>query len=764
MIAGYSSNSFTAIHHTDPQKVTPVITWAAPAPIIYGSPLKKTQLNATASVAGTFIYSLPIGTVLRAGTQTLEVTFTPSDTTRYNSARKTVSLTVKKAPLVIKINDISRQYGADSISLATGTDLPVISDPVPVTSLASLGPAYVPPNAGCTDGKVAFRNNCTFRYPLWNMQPHGTGFPYGFLWGTGYSLSSSPNTCFNMPSLQRRGIDTYVDFIYTNRSLYLVVLDDGLHWNMQVNGNWVTRYPSWATGSTGRMMKILVTFPDARRRNIRIYGTLSFYFGGVVAEASTADVVAPTPRMFPTAPVLVMRGDSTSGMGSPFYLSIPIDLGMRLNMPVANLYYGGVGFASPDQIGNVPETKRVSDLINFFQSIGQSTGYMIWVDGLNDASFRASYAQEYAAASQVFSTFHSALPGVTMVNVGPFEATTLPIHPEFGDVKRAIRDAMAASGGYNPVDMGTEGYFDGVEVDQAPCPDEIAPASTRNNCFFQVEGGGAHSVQAGADYVSSRLAMSLTSPSVSLPTPLPLSYRPPAPPFSGSVIGLRNGDVVNVVYSSPAEAFSPVGTYPIFATISGTDAGNYSVTVRRPGKLTVTKAQLTVVPNVSHRSYGHPDPMFTAGIMGLVNGDSSSVVSGGATIVTETNGSSPAGQYPTFFGTKDLEASNYTVSYLDGTLTVTMAPTITTISPASTPAGGSFFTLTVEGTGFISGIEIPVTAKWDNTVLATRGAGPTRLTATIPATLITQPGNHKITVTSLGGASNQVVFVVGPSQ
>ena len=39
----------------------PVITWANPAPIVYGTPLSATQLNATASVAGTFVYDPPGG-------------------------------------------------------------------------------------------------------------------------------------------------------------------------------------------------------------------------------------------------------------------------------------------------------------------------------------------------------------------------------------------------------------------------------------------------------------------------------------------------------------------------------------------------------------------------------------------------------------------------------------------------------------------------------------------------------------------------------
>ncbi len=82
-------------------KTTPTITWATPAPITYGTALSATQLDATASVAGTFAYTPAAGTVLAAGTQTLSVTFTPTNTTNYNTATASVSLTVNKATPVI---------------------------------------------------------------------------------------------------------------------------------------------------------------------------------------------------------------------------------------------------------------------------------------------------------------------------------------------------------------------------------------------------------------------------------------------------------------------------------------------------------------------------------------------------------------------------------------------------------------------------------------------------------------------------------------
>jgi lysophospholipase L1-like esterase len=78
-------------------QATPQISWANPAAIVYGTALSATQLNTTASVPGTFAYSPDVGAVLSAGSQTLSVVFTPTDTMDYTSASASVTLTVNKA-------------------------------------------------------------------------------------------------------------------------------------------------------------------------------------------------------------------------------------------------------------------------------------------------------------------------------------------------------------------------------------------------------------------------------------------------------------------------------------------------------------------------------------------------------------------------------------------------------------------------------------------------------------------------------------------
>lgn len=80
-----------------PGKLTPTINWPQPAPITNPTPLNTTQLDATANVPGTFVYSPAAGMVLPGGTQMLTATFTPNDTADYDTATASVTLVVSPA-------------------------------------------------------------------------------------------------------------------------------------------------------------------------------------------------------------------------------------------------------------------------------------------------------------------------------------------------------------------------------------------------------------------------------------------------------------------------------------------------------------------------------------------------------------------------------------------------------------------------------------------------------------------------------------------
>jgi hypothetical protein len=79
--------------------------------------------------------------------------------------------------------------------------------------------------------------------------------------------------------------------------------------------------------------------------------------------------------------------------------------------------------------------------------------------------------------------------------------------------------------------------------------------------------------------------------------------------------------------------------------------------------------------------------------------------------------------------------------------------------PVSVVPGGPGFTLTVNGTGFVSG----GTVNWNGIALATTFVSHSQLAATVPATNITNASTASVTVvnpTPGGGASNIVFFQV----
>jgi hypothetical protein len=91
--------------------ITPTVTWSAPGSMVYGTALSGTQLNASASVAGAFAYTPASGTILSAGTNSLSVVFTPTDTYDYNTVTTMVSQVVTTAPLSVATSNATRVYG-----------------------------------------------------------------------------------------------------------------------------------------------------------------------------------------------------------------------------------------------------------------------------------------------------------------------------------------------------------------------------------------------------------------------------------------------------------------------------------------------------------------------------------------------------------------------------------------------------------------------------------------------------------------------------
>jgi hypothetical protein len=120
----------------------PTITWPNPGSIAYGTALGSTQLDATASVPGTFTYTPDGGTILAAGAgQTLSVRFTPMDTTDYTTTIATATISVTQATPVLTVSAPGGTYNGTpfpaTFTIASG--IPGLND-TPAASLENATP------------------------------------------------------------------------------------------------------------------------------------------------------------------------------------------------------------------------------------------------------------------------------------------------------------------------------------------------------------------------------------------------------------------------------------------------------------------------------------------------------------------------------------------------------------------------------------------------------------------------------------------------
>jgi MBG domain-containing protein/beta-propeller repeat-containing protein len=179
-------------------------------------------------------------------------------------------------------------------------------------------------------------------------------------------------------------------------------------------------------------------------------------------------------------------------------------------------------------------------------------------------------------------------------------------------------------------------------------------------------------------------------------------YGSADPIFLASYSGFTNGDGVqalsgSLVCSSNTTAASPVGTYPI--TCSGLSSQKYAITYQA-GVLTITPAPLTVTANNASRLYGGSNPAFTGTVAGVQNGDNIS-----ATYSTSATSISPAGTYLITPALVDPtgKLGNYSVTVVNGTLTVIPAPLTITANNGTSILHGALPSLTPNYSGFVNG-------------------------------------------------------------
>src|SRR5438874_5611346 len=227
-------------------------------------------------------------------------------------------------------------------------------------------------------------------------------------------------------------------------------------------------------------------------------------------------------------------------------------------------------------------------------------------------------------------------------------------------------------------------------------------------------------------------------------------------PTSFNATGLPAGLTINTTTGVICGTPTTAGTYTV--TISATNAGGtgratLTLTIKPPAPLITSALTATGQAGVAFsyqiQANNSPTSFNVTGLLpaGLSVNTSTGLISGTPTT---------AGTY-----TVTISATNAGGTG-SATLTLTInnpVPTITSISPTSTTAGSAQFTLTVNGTKFVS----TSTVNWNGSALTTTFVSSIKLTAIVPAANVATAGTASITVVNpppAGGTSNSVTFTI----
>ena len=152
------------------------------------------------------------------------------------------------------------------------------------------------------------------------------------------------------------------------------------------------------------------------------------------------------------------------------------------------------------------------------------------------------------------------------------------------------------------------------------------------------------------------------------------------PAFSLKYSGLKNDEEMpewetTPTFTTKANQTSEVGVYDVNVTCAPL---NYDATIVQ-GKLSITKAPLTIKAVNATRQYCGKGTEFTYTYSGFVNDDKEDVLTTKPTIQTEATSTSNVGVYT--ITPAGAQAKNYDISYESGTLSITQVPlTVSAIS------------------------------------------------------------------------------------
>jgi gliding motility-associated-like protein len=670
-------------------KATPVITWANPAPIIYGTPLSSTQLNASASVPGTLIYTPASGTVLNTGAnQTLTVNFTPTDAINYNSVTgTTVLITVNKAtpvvnwstPLPIKINEplTSAQLNATANVPGTFSYTPAAGASFATVGTYTLTVSFTPTDAtnynSVPNTQVQIQvNNKDNPVVTWN---NPAAITYGTTLGT-----TQLNATANVPGT----------FVYAPAAGTL--LNAGTNQTLSVNF-----IPTDAINFNSVTANVTITVNKATLAVIatstsRIYGAANpafalTYAGFVNGEN---DAVIDTP---PTTSSSAIAG---SNAGSAFPI---IPAGGQDNNYAFNYINGSLSITKAPLIARADNKTRLYGVANPVLTIG----YTGFVNGDTEADITPPGISTSATITSNVGNYPIQLSGGISTNYNfTLQNGTLTVNS--APLTARADDKSKTYGQVNPaLTITYTGFLNGDNAASITQPSISTAANTASAVgTYPITLSGGASLNYAIVLQAGTLTINKTNLTVTANNQA-RTYGSLNPALTFVYTGFVNSETSAVIdvpptASTSATVASSVGTYAI--TLSGGSDNNYNLNIVA-GSLTINKATLSASVANATRTYGAINPTFIINYSGFLNGDDVSdldTAPGASTAATVT---SSVGTYPiTASGGVD---NNYNFSYTAGTLTVGKTVLTATAANTSRPYGTANPVFVINYAGFVNG-------------------------------------------------------------
>jgi filamentous hemagglutinin family protein len=239
------------------------------------------------------------------------------------------------------------------------------------------------------------------------------------------------------------------------------------------------------------------------------------------------------------------------------------------------------------------------------------------------------------------------------------------------------------------------------------------------------------------------------------------TYGDANPSLSGTVTGFVNGETQasattgTLVFTSPADEWSNVGSYAINGSGLTANNGNYTFqqAAGNATALTINPAVLTYTADTASRFYGSGNPPFTGTVTGFVNGETlASAAAGTLAFTSPATTASNVGTYAINGSGLTANNGNYTFQQAPGNataLTINPAQLLYTANAVSRTYGDANPALNGTVTGFVNG---------DTQASATTGT----LTFSTAATSTTGVGSYAINGSGLTANSGNYTLVQAP--